>query len=263
MRTHDYHIYKLQENLSQRQRVNPNYSMRAYARDLGLHPATLSQVLRKQRPLPLKVTKQVVEKLELSVKEKTYFLESLYSSKTTLDGIKVSENDDRFMLDESYHKVIAEWEHYAVLTLFDVHGFECGSDEISQRLGITLNRAEVVIENLMISGLLIQEDGKYIKTHSVVRTTEDTANLALQESHRETLEIGKKKLDEIEVALRDFSAVTIAVDPEKLTEAKTIIREFRKKMSALLRDGKRQDVYQLAIQFYPLTQTQTQNELEN
>lgn len=70
----------------------------------------------------------------------------------------------------------------------------------------------------------------------------------------ETLEIGKNKLEEIEVELRDFSSATVAIDLEKLPEAKTIIREFRQKMSALLRDGEKTDVYQLAIQFYPLTE---------
>ncbi|MGE3608453.1 MAG: DUF4423 domain-containing protein [Bacteriovoracaceae bacterium] len=256
MNTHTYHIHKIQEGLSQKQKSNPSYSLRAYARDLGMHPATLSQVMKGQRPLPIKNSHLVVDKLSLGPKEKTLFLESLYRSKTTIDSIKIDENDERFMLDESYYKVIAEWEHYAVLTLFDVDSFDCSIDEVSKRLGITTNRSQVVIENLLTSGLLKLEDGKYIKTQKHVRTTEDISSKALRESHLETLDIGKQKLDEIEVGLRDFSAMTIAVDPEKLTEAKTIIREFRQKMAALLRDGSRQDVYQLAIQFYPLTQIQ-------
>ena len=47
--------------------------------------------------------------------------------------------------------------------------------------------------------------------------------------------------------------MTIAMDIEKLPEVKTIIREFRQKVTALLRDGKKTDVFQLAIQLYPLT----------
>ena len=53
--------------------------------------------------------------------------------------------------------------------------------------------------------------------------------------------------------LRDFSSTTVAIDLDKLPEVKTIIREFRQKMTTLLRDGKKTDVFQLAIQFYPLT----------
>ena len=57
--------------------------------------------------------------------------------------------------------------------------------------------------------------------------------------------------------------MNLAIDLSKLPEAKTIIREFRRKMATLLRDGKKTDVYQLGIQFYPLTkpvQTEPPNE---
>lgn len=256
--TTSYYITKIKEDLSLRQRQNPHYSLRAYARDLGLHSSTLSQIIKGKRPLPLKNSGEVAKKLNLGPKERTLFLESLYKVKTNIDDIKIDQNDDRFMLDESYFKAIAEWEHYAVITLFDVEGFEPGVNEIAQRLGITENRTDVVLNNLLQCGLIKHENGKLVKAHPKVRTTEDVQSQALKESHIETLEMGKKKLEEVEVELRDFSSMTIAMDLEKLPEVKTVIREFRQKVSALLRDGKKTDVFQLAIQLYPLTK-QTKN----
>jgi hypothetical protein len=49
-----YYLRKLKLDFSRRKRANSFYSLRAYARDLGVHPATLSQVLLGNRPLPLK-----------------------------------------------------------------------------------------------------------------------------------------------------------------------------------------------------------------
>ncbi len=254
METQSYYLTKIKEDLSQRQRTNPHYSLRAYARDLGLHSGTLSQVIQGKRALPFKSTKRVIEKLNLGPKEQTYFLESLYRTKTRLDDIKVAPNDDRFMLDESYHKVIAEWEHFAVETLLELEDVVVTAAEVARRFGITENRADVVINNLKVCGLVKEDEtGRLRKAHSGLRTTEDVKSRALRESHLETLEIGKKKLDEIGVEFRDFSSMTIAMDLERMPEAKTIIREFRQKMEALLRDGKKTDVCQLAIQFYPLT----------
>lgn len=255
MKSNDtFYVNKLKEDLSQRQRINPSYSLRAYSNFLGLHSSTLSQVLNGKRTLPLKNAKKVADKLNLGVKDKTLFFESLYRLKTNIDDIKIDRNDDRFILDESYSKVIAEWEHYAVLTLFDLTNFSASIDEITNRLGITTLRAEVVLNNLLICNLIHKnKDGIFQKTHSKVRTTEDVTMKALRDSHLETLEMGKSKLEEIDVELRDFSAMTIAMDLEKLPEVKTIIREFRQKVSALLRDGNKTDVYQLAIQLYPLT----------
>ena len=251
----DFYVLKIKEDLSRKQKVNPQYSLRAYARHLGLHSATLSMVLKGQRSLPAKNITQVAQKLALAPKDQSLFFESFYKIKAKLDDIKIDlANDDRFMLDESYYKVIAEWEHYGLLTLFDLIEFDPSTKEISERLDITLNRSEVVLNNLVSAGLVkIGENGKLAATHSQVRTTSDIQSNALKQSHLENLELAKQKLEEIEVALRDFSSTTVAIDLEKLPEAKTIIREFRQKMTALLRDGEKTEVYQLAIQFYPLT----------
>lgn len=257
--TNAFYIQKIKEDLSQRQRVNPHYSLRAYAKYLGVHSSTLSQVFKGKRSLPLNKASEVANKLKLGPKERTLFFESFYKTKTKLDDIKIDAVDDRFLLDESYSKVIAEWEHYALLTLFDVDGFVAIPEEISLRLGITINRAEVILNNLLTSGLVLKtDDGVYVKTHSNIRTTEDVTSNALRLSHLETLEMGKNKLEEIDIELRDFSAMTIAMNLSRMPEVKTIIREFRQKLSALLRDGKKDEVYQLAIQFYPMTNLKKQ-----
>jgi uncharacterized protein (TIGR02147 family) len=253
--THNYHIYKMKEALSLKQRLNPHYSLRAFARDLEVHPATLSQVFKGNRPLPSKNAKRVVTSLNLSPKEKTLFLESLFGSKVALDQIKVDRSEERVMLDESQYKVISEWEHYAVLTLFDLTGFKPSPTTIAKRLNISPLRTDVVLLNLISAGLLQKkENGVFVKAQSSVRTTEDVLSPALRASHKQTIEMGIQKLDQVAMELRDFSSTTIAVDIEKMSEVKTIIREFRQKMSAFLKEGHKTDVYQLAIQFYPLTE---------
>ena len=264
METTAYYINKIKEDFSRKQRQNPHYSLRAYARDIGVHSATLCQVLKGKRALPLKNSTEVANKLGLGPKERTIFLESLHKTKTSLDAIKVDPHDERFMLDESYFKVLAEWEHYAVLTLFDIDNFNPTITEISSRLGLQPNRTEVVLNNLFASGILKQEeDGKIVKaSNAVYRTTEDVTSTALRLSHLETLEMGKNKLEEVAVELRDFSSMTIAMDLERLPEVKTVIREFRQKVAALLRDGKKTDVCQMSIQFYPITKSSI-NQQEN
>lgn len=248
-----YYIEKIKDYLSTKQKQNSAYSMRALARDFNIHSSSLSQVLKGKRPLPLKVGQFIADKMELDHKERTLFLESINRMRLSIDDIEISRLDERFMLDDSYYKVIAEWEHYAVLSLFDVEGFTPYATEVSKRLAISKERALEVMKTLENSGLLrSNENGQYEKVHEDVRTTEDTDSKALDESHYETLEMGKSKLD-INKSLRDFSSSTFAIDMKKIPEAKTIIREFRQKMTALLKDGDKTQIYQLAIQFYPLS----------
>lgn len=251
----NFYQFKLKENLSLKQRENPQYSLRAFARDLEIHPGTLAKVINGERPLPLKNSQTIMNKLKLGPADRTLFMESLLRRKTNIDNIKIDPLDTRYIVDESNYKVLAEWEHFIVTDLFDLPDFEATVKDIAARLEITQLRAEVVTENLITSGLLTKDEkGKLYRVHSSVKTTEDIKSQALKEAHMETLKIGMKKLEEIEVELRDFSSSAMAIDVDQLLEAKTIIREFRQKMAALLRDGRNKtDVYQLAIQFYPLT----------
>lgn len=256
-----YYLQKLKERFSQRQRGNHSYSLRAYARDLKVHPSTLSHVLLGKRPLPVKDSAKVLNALDLNAKERTLFVESLGRKHASLDRIRIPSIDDRAFLDEeTYFQVIAEWEHYAVLTLFDCDGFEPSVRSIVAALGITETRAEVVLDNLIRYGLLERiESGAMKKAHPRVRTTEDVASAALHASHLETLSLGQRKLREVPVDLRDFSSLTVAVDPELMPQAKAIIREFRQKMDTLLKTGNKSEVYQLAIQFFPLTHVKPQD----
>lgn len=254
MNTEAYYLVKMREGLSLKQRNNPHYSLRAYARDIGIHPATLSQIINGKRGLPFKDADFVTKKLNLGPKEQALFKESLLQKKNTLDTIKVSADDTRVILDDSYYRIIAEWEHYAVLELFNLENFNRTKEEVAAKLDLTENRTEVVLANLKTAGLIeIDEDGKIAKVHSDVKTTEDISSQALRDSHKEALELGVSKLDSVSIDLRDFSSSTLAVDLSKIPEAKLIIRDFRRKMAALLSQGEKTEVYQIAIQFYPLS----------
>jgi uncharacterized protein (TIGR02147 family) len=250
-----YYILKLQEGLSRRQKENPSYSLRAFARDLNFHPGTLTKILKGQRPFPSNISSDVSKVLKLSPKEHTLFMESVLRRNLSIDKIHIDPLDRRYIVEASNVKIIAEWEHFAVLDIFDVEGFERNVAGIARRFSITPARAEEVVNNLLISGLLeTDEAGLLCRIHTDVKTTEDLMSEALKASHAETLNLGLKKLAELDVELRDFSSMAAAVDMEQLLEAKTIIREFRQKMSALLKKGSHKtEVYQLAIQFYPLT----------
>lgn len=250
-----YYIQKIKEELSLRQRKNPSYSLRSYARDLGMHSSSLSQVIHKKRNLPFAKAQSVIQALDLNDEERTLFLNSFYRSKTKIDDIDISEVQKSFIVKRTHHKILAEWEHFAVTELFDLKGFEVNQKSVSTKLGITLNRAEVVLQNLVDAGLLNfdSDDSHYSRIHENISTTEDVSSSALKQSHKEILEIASNKLETIPLEFRDFSSVNMAVDPSKITEVKSIIREFRQKMLALLRDGEKKDVYQLSIQFFPLS----------
>ena len=259
-----YYLARLSEEFSRRQRKNAAFSLRAYARFLKIQPPTLSAVLKGKRPLPFRIAEAITKKLELSPREREEFLTSIYYQKASIRTLQLNEvpRPGKVLLDEKYFAVIAEWEHYAILSLMDTRGFKSDLAWIARRLGISKTRAESALQRLVDTGLVEHHESSWKKTNTDVRTTEDVVSTALQRSHKEAMQMGTEKLESVPVKLRDFSSTTIAVNLEKLTEAKALIRTFRRKISELLEDGESSEVFQLSVQLYPLTEPEAEKEKE-
>ena len=258
-----YFVKKLNEIFSKRKQRNPNYSIRAFSRDLDVSKSTMHEVLKGKRPLPLKSVKKVIELSGLNPTESALFSESLYRSRVRLDEIKISGSSEvnRYLIDDSHFKVIAEWEHYAVLSLLDTDSFESSFSFISKRLDISLSRAKSAIENLLIAGLIKKENQSFVRCTNSLKTTEDIPSKTLVKAHKEILNQSIEKLDSVPLQERDYSTITIAANSKKITEAKIIIREFRQKIMKLLSEGNKDEVFQIGIQMYPLTQKGARSDL--
>lgn len=249
--TKAHYIHILMEKLSSRQSRNPSYSLRAFANDIGIHPSSLSQILKGNRGLPQSKLNQVIKALELSPIQASAFKESL-TQKSETNNSPVKEKAT-VLLEEVHFKIIAEWEHYAVLDLFELDAFTPNFNEICQRLNLTKFRTEVVLKNLMTAGLLKKlPSGNYQRSVGNFKTSEDISSSALKKAHNENLELAKKKLESIALEMRDFSSISFGLDLDNIDEAKTLIREFRLRFANLLNKGNKTQVYQLALQLYPL-----------
>ncbi|MGH1469518.1 MAG: helix-turn-helix domain-containing protein, partial [Bdellovibrionales bacterium] len=53
---------------------NPAYSLRAFAKHLGLSPGTLSELISEKRPVTLKTAQKVLGRLDISNDEKSYII---------------------------------------------------------------------------------------------------------------------------------------------------------------------------------------------
>ncbi len=250
-----YFVKKLNELLVKRKERNATYSLRAFARDLKVPKSTLHEVLEGRRALPVKNLSYLFEITNLSPIEKTLFTESLYRTKVRLDEISIEEDSitQRHLVDDSHFKIVVEWEHYALLSLIETFDFKSNIAFIAKRLNIKTERARTVLSNLLTAGFVKKNGKEIIRCTHPLATTEDIPSQALIEAHKEVLELSKKKLTSIPTTARDYSTITISINSQKMNEAKSIIREFRKKITKLLAEGQRDEVYQIAIQMYPLT----------
>ena len=139
----DYRVF-LENELKTRRELNPSYSLRAFARDLGLSAPRLSQVMSRKQGLSYESAKKVSKRLPLSEKEREIFCHSagLLHSRNNQDRNLHQERMDQIrnetnkFLDLEYFKVISDWYHFAILELTYTEDFQSRPSWISRKLGV-------------------------------------------------------------------------------------------------------------------------------
>ncbi|WP_413580904.1 TIGR02147 family protein [Bdellovibrio sp. HCB288] len=248
------------EELRKRQRKNPSYSLRAFARDIGVSVSRLSEVLNSKAGLSDSRAALIAEKLQLKGKERAYFIDlvqaeharSKIAKKSAAERLKSHRMGSQKIADEDFH-LIADWQNLAVLELIDLPEMNHNHAEIANRLKITVGEAEATIDRLMQVGLLKEENGKWKPSDPDSTTSSDVPSTAIQNFHRQMLGRAQRSLQVDPVESRDLSSVVFGVDADQLAYAKERIREFRRMLSQELAamPGKNK-VYSMSIQLFEL-----------
>lgn len=238
----------LQEALDARKRKNARYSLRAFARDLGVSPGRLSDFISGRRMPGKRLCERMIEALKMSESEEAKFLH-LISRNQEVPGKQKSTH----VLREDEFSLIADWEHFALLMLMGTVGFKDNIKWMAERLQTSEMKILNALERMERLQLIKIKKGKIERLKRKVATTHDIPSSVLKESHRQILEHAAESLQKDDIAIRDITSITIPADPAKVALAKEHIKAFRRKMAKLLGDGKNTEVYNLNIQLVPVT----------
>jgi uncharacterized protein (TIGR02147 family) len=241
----------LQKKFVELQSSNPRYSLRAFSRKVGLNPGALSGILNGKRNVSAKLVQRIAERLLLDPQERS----ELFSHFRVLRYREESSHPAEYrVLNAAQFKVVAEWEHFAILSLMRTKDFQSDAQWIADRLGLTLSRTRDSLQRLIESGMVeLSRDGGLQRVAPKYRTTDDVANMSLRRSHEQSLELAKRSLEQDAVSERDHTWVMFAMDPKKLSVAKEKIRRFQDELADLVETGDQTEVYRLSMQFFPLT----------
>jgi uncharacterized protein (TIGR02147 family) len=237
----------LKAELEKRCARNPRYSLRAFARALGVSHTVLSLVLSGKRPMPPKSGQKMAESLGLGPDERERFL-----SRETAKAETGSAQSQRLELDK--FEVIADWHHYAILSLLEIRGARFEAAWISSRLGISEMQAQLAMERLCRLELVHKVRGKWKQSGLPLRVENTVSTPATRRCHRGLLEKALESLENDPMEARDFSAITFAMNAKNVTYALKRIRDFRRQLSEELeRMGAPTEVYELAVQLFPVS----------
>ncbi len=256
------YIRQLEDHFQSRKKQNPVYSLRAYARDLGLHPSTLLKVMSGKRGLPFADVESVASRLNLSYPEREEFLNSVLQSRGMQTVVKKSwTNPATVELKNDLHfQVIAEWEYFAVLNLMKTSDFRPELKWIGERLGISLARVQKIFEVLQKTEMIqVDKQGQWVRCHPRITSSDDINALALKVGHQNELRLAIAKIWDTTVEERDFCSMMMPINPKHLKKAKKLTRTYVQQMEKLLEEGPSSEVYQLSVQLFPVTMKTKKN----
>lgn len=244
--------------------TNPRYSLRAYARDLKMTSARLSEILSGKKGLSRAAANAIAARLRLNERETETFCDLVDSqharSKTSREAANARLSTLRAdhagrNLEIDAFRAISDWYHFAIVSLVRLKDFKSDTDWIARRLGITVSEAQAALERLERLELIGRENGKYFAAHDYVSSPDGVSSDAIRKFHRQMLEKAQIALALQPVEERDFTALQIPIPSSKLDEARKMIRAFREKFrDTMIVPGECDKVYNLSIQFFNLTQ---------
>lgn len=238
------------------QSKNPKYSLRSYSRKLGINAGALSAIINGKRNVSKDMAGKITRKLLIDPQERIEIL-SLFPEirkYRNTDEMKQDEGVKYLEIEASTFKLIAEWEHFAVLSLIKTTDFKNDYQWISDRLGVSKFRAQEVVERLLSLGFLeLNTDGSLKRVRAAYRSSDETVSLSVRKSHDENFELARESLQSDSINVRDFTSVTMAINPEKISIAKEMIRKFQDELSEVMESGPQSEVYRMSVQLFPLS----------
>ncbi len=230
----------LQQTLMDRVKKNPHYSIRAFAKALGIESSSLSQMINGQRPITQKMRLRLSDKLGLPPETHTAAYENFVP------------------VDVEVFKIISDWYHYAILELTHLDHFKPQVKWVAKVLGLSINEVHDAVRRLRKLDMLgITADGQWKDLLGDANNlgNEFTAP-AFRKLQKQFLEKAIYALENTPYEKRVQTSITVPVAVSRVAPAKKRILKFIEELHDYLRSGdSRDEVYHMSLSLYPVSNT--------
>lgn len=261
----------LLKEFQRRKRKNPGYSVRAFARDLGISPGHLSHLMTGKRKLTYVTAVELIKKFGLSQQECELILSGLKSAKVANDlRRRLSRpSKDHLYRDLNVLKLSAEkylnichWHHDAIFHLLLV---DCILEEevsiLAGRLSLSVSRVRECISNLERVGVISVQNGRIMQkaeSYHMDARKKEVAIQKLRKAYQKSQEELMKKAVKFLSPSAPKAILTshyISIPEESFAEYADLILSFAISLEALSKSKKdsQGQVHALMMQLFPLS----------
>lgn len=252
----------LRQILLKKMKVNPSYSAREFARDIGVSPAFVTMILNGKKTINLNRASEIAQALKLSEIEKQCLLNAtMQESGLDLQVKNKVDRRDLTDLSEEQFTIIADWYHFAIMDLVTTKDFRSDPKWIAKRLSLRPLEVEMAIARLIKVGILKKIGSRLKKVINKVEFPTIVSLTAVREHHKQMMEKAKEQLaktDQKSFERRMISSMTFAADTTRIEEARKKVLDFQQELANFLSAGENcNEVFQLNIQLFPHTKEQS------
>lgn len=254
----------LQNEFQQRKQKNKKYSLRAFAKFLGVSHALLSLVLLKKKGLSPKMADKISAKLALSHLERNIFISSVEKcfSRSTNKKNKARQVLTQLHKQKQFKSLtqenVSQIDHWAYVAVFEA--IYSKKAQTSKDLCFFLDQKPSLIEKVTIYLLEIsaisEDSGTFSALSSSLQTTNDIPAKALVNYH---ISMAQKAIDSIQqqpVHMREFQNAILTVNHDSIAEAKKMIRNFIHEFNTRFYvDNDASQLYSLFVSFFNIGKT--------
>lgn len=230
----------LKHHLASRIERNAKYSLRAFARDIELHPARLSDILNGKKGLSRASAEQIATHLGLDTQDHTYFCNLVEKecarSETRRKEVQslVSEQEKSFQnqkaLSLDIFRAISDWYHMAIIQLMKLPTYQDDKQWISAQLNLPMVVVSDALERLEKLNLIKKQNGRFVPVSDYVISPDGVPTEALKKYHEQILNKAIHALHLQPVDERDFLGLVMPINSQHLPEIKKKVRQFINKL---------------------------------
>lgn len=239
-------IQTLKEAYEQHREINPRFSLRAFAKKIGVASGTLTVILNRKKKWQISAERaaEIIEKLNLSPSVKN----SLFIQM----GVKPVIVPRR--IEQGDYPILLDWTYQPILMFFTLPIKKRDSKHIAKALGIDEAKVDSVVSDALSRGLLVKDScGRIERPEEFLTSTDGPSSEVIRKHHKLNLDMAARSLNEQPPELRDFTSFTFSGDGKKLRLLAKEIRDLYHKASAIMNGGPDNDkVFRLSIQLFPM-----------
>jgi uncharacterized protein (TIGR02147 family) len=252
----------LRIEMTERQQRNPRYSLRAFARDLGMSPSMLSDLLNSKHGLSRNSARKIAAGLDLQAQEREYFCDLVESTEARSAAARTAAKarlvryhsvSNFAQLSQDCFALIADWYHLAILGLFDLQGFSPEPRRIASMLRIEVSEATQALERLKRLGLVAENDGNWSSKLELYEVASDVPSRAIRQLHAQMMKNAIRAMNEQPREEREFGSVFLPMDSDDVERIKAKICDFQQELMVYVnRSSKKDQLAALNMQFFKI-----------